>query len=352
MSKELRSEQNATVGMTVGMIEVLILQPFNYAKNMVQQQRPIQLNPMIWYRGVAANCINMGSCTMIQFAVGGELKNMLYAGSDRDLSLVEEMACGVAAGTTSALVGSPLELIMIQQQHKGGNVAVRVADIVKNPINISRGFVGAAVREALWTCGYLSIPPVARRTLMTTFPDTFDTNDKARIPAALLGGLFACYLTHPFDTIKTCMQGDLERKVYGGFLGTGKKIMADSGITGFYRGATFRYGLIASHKTTTTEDDDDDDHPNSLKTSISSFVSSNHYLDKKDLADLKNNTSHVTFHYTACPSTNYLCINRQSNLAGGCIPSSPNFNHQTTLTVSHNCVALSHSMLNVINRRL
>lgn len=211
---------------------------------MVQQQRPIELNPMVMYRGVGANCINMGSCTMIQFAVGGELKNKFAAGSDRNLTLFEEMACGIAAGTTSALVGSPLELVMIQQQRKGGNAAVRIKNILEKPINVTRGFAGAAIREALWTCGYLSIPPVARRTLMDLYPETFDTNAKARVPAAMLGGLFACYLTHPFDTMKTCMQGDIERKVYGGFFNTGQKIMAESGFTGFYRGATFRYGRM------------------------------------------------------------------------------------------------------------
>ena len=79
---------------------------------------------------------------------------------------------------------------------------------------------------------------------MENYPDTFTTNDTARVPAALLGGLFACYLTHPFDTIKTCMQGDIEREVFGTFTQTGSKIFSDSGITGFYRGATFRYGRM------------------------------------------------------------------------------------------------------------
>lgn len=231
--------------MTVGMIEVLLLQPFNYAKNMTQQQRPISLNPMVMYRGVASNCINMGSCTMIQFAIGGEMKHWM-AGGDKNkvLSLQEEMSCGVVAGSTSALVGSPLELVMIQQQRKGGNAAVRIKDILQKPVNLTRGLTGMAIREALWTCGYLSIPPVVRRTLRTNYPDTFNSDDKARVPAALLGGLFACYLTQPFDTIKTCMQGDIEREVYGSFTQTGKAIFAESGFTGFYRGATFRYGRM------------------------------------------------------------------------------------------------------------
>ena len=179
-------------------------------KNMTQIKQPISFNPVVMYKGVSANSINMGSCTMIQFAVGGRLRKVVYGmtGGDttRNLSLAEEIACGIGAGTASALVGSPLELVMIQQQkHPERSVGETIQRITSNPANIYRGFIAAAVREALWTCGYLSIPPVVRRELMTKFPDSFPTNDRARIPAALLGGLFACYLTHPFDTIKTCM---------------------------------------------------------------------------------------------------------------------------------------------------
>ena len=162
---------------------------------MVQQQRPISFSPAVMYRGVGANCINMGSCTMTQFVVGGKLKQMITGGERRRLSLLEEMASGIGAGTVSGLIGSPLELIMIQQQRKGGNTVQTIKNILKNPPDVYRGFVGCAIREALWTCGYLSIPPVVRRTLMENYPDTFTSNERARVPAALLGGLFACYLT-------------------------------------------------------------------------------------------------------------------------------------------------------------
>lgn len=244
MSTRLNEFQNATVGMTVGVIEVACLQGFNYAKNMVQQGLPLTLDPRKLYRGVGANMVNMGSCTMIQFAVGGALRRTVSGGdNEKRLTLTQEMACGIGAGTVSALAGSPLELIMIQQQRKGGNVISTIGNLA-SPALISRGFIGAAVREALWTCGYLSIPPIVRRHLLENFPDTFKTNAEARVPAALLGGLFACYLTHPFDTIKTCMQGDIERKKYGTLTETAKTIYGESKIPGFYRGATFRYGRM------------------------------------------------------------------------------------------------------------
>ena len=172
---------------------------------MVQQKQPIQVDPRVMYRGVGANMVNMGSCTMIQFAIGGKLKQMVAGEADRKLTLAQEMGCGIVAGSVSALVGSPLELIMIQQQRKGGSTAATFRSIA-NPTNFYRGLIGAAVREALWTCGYLSIPPVVRSYLMENHPEQFPDNNRARIPAALLGGLFACYLTQPADTIKTCLQ--------------------------------------------------------------------------------------------------------------------------------------------------
>jgi len=242
MSANLNELQNATVGMTVGVIEVLCLQPFNYCKNMMQQGQPLSADPRVLYRGVMANAVNMGSCTMIQFAVGGSLKKLVSGEEQRTLKMHEEMGTGIVAGVTSALVGSPLELIMIQQQRTGKG-SLETFKSIANPNNFFRGFLGAAVREGLWTCGYLSIPPIVRRNLREMYPDKFDTDNKARVPAALLGGLFACYLTQPFDTVKTCMQGDIKRKTYGTFTQTAKKISED-GFTAFYRGATFRYGRM------------------------------------------------------------------------------------------------------------
>ena len=44
--------------------------------------------------------------------------------------------------------------------------------------------------------------------------------------------------------VETCMQGDIERKTYGSFLSSAGRIYSESGIPGFYRGATFRYGRM------------------------------------------------------------------------------------------------------------
>lgn len=262
MSTKLSGLENAQVGMTMGVIEVLCFQPLNYFKNMKQQSLHISFDPRIMYRGLGANVVNMGACTMIQFAVDGSLKKLvlernhnrnimrekgggrqhLHTDNRRRLQMHEEMGIGIAAGVISAFVASPLTLIMIQQQVKGGSTIDTIRTIT-TPQHFYRGFVGVAVREGLWTCGYLSFPPVVRRTLRERYPEEFDSDAKARIPAALLGGLFACYLSHPFDTIKTCMQGDIERKTYGTFIETAK-VISKSGFGAFYRGATYRYSRM------------------------------------------------------------------------------------------------------------
>jgi len=240
MSTKLNQFENATVGMAAGAIEVATLQPLNYFKNMIQQGLPIEYSPRIWYRGVGANIVNMGSCTMVQFSVGGAAKKAILGSETRPLKAYEEMGAGVFAGVMSAFLGSPLELVMIQQQRKGSSTMGTISSIA-NPSTIGRGFVGTAVREGLWTCGYLSIPPIMRAQLRKSFPDTFDSDAKARVPASLLGGLFGCYMTHPFDTIKTCMQGDIERKKFKNLVHTARVVYGENGITGFYRGATLRY---------------------------------------------------------------------------------------------------------------
>ena len=224
------------------MIEVSLLQPINFWKNSAQQGIGFTLNPKMLYRGILPNMANMGSCTMLQFAAGGWIKKQFTGGASRALAAREELLSGLGAGMLSATFGSPLELTMIQQQRKGGSLPAVFMAILRQ--NIARGFVATAIREGMWTVGYLSIPPLIRVELMSRFPSVFDSDDKARVPGALLGALFACYLSHPVDTIKTCMQGDMERKTYGSFSETSRALYADGGVTAFYRGAAFRYGRM------------------------------------------------------------------------------------------------------------
>jgi hypothetical protein len=52
------------------------------------------------------------------------------------------------------------------------------------------------------------------------------------------------YSSHLDSCQSPSLRGDIERSVYGNFRQAAAKIYQDSGIPGFYRGATFRYGRM------------------------------------------------------------------------------------------------------------
>ena len=58
---------------------------------------------------------------------------------------------------------------------------------------------------------------------------------------ALSGAILAGTITHPMDTIKTCMQGDIERRTYTTFSGTAQQLLTEGeGYGRFFRGWSFR----------------------------------------------------------------------------------------------------------------
>ena len=54
------------------------------------------------------------------------------------------------------------------------------------------------------------------------------------------GGVLASVLSHPMDTIKTCMQGDIHGENYGSIVQTGSKLYKEGGVGAFYRGVGWR----------------------------------------------------------------------------------------------------------------
>ena len=64
---------------------------------------------------------------------------------------------------------------------------------------------------------------------------------------ALTGSVAAGFLTHPMDTIKTCMQGDVARVKYTSVLSTGKSLIAEYGVAnGLFKGFFWRVSLIST----------------------------------------------------------------------------------------------------------
>lgn len=95
----------------------------------------------------------MGLGTGFQFLINGSIKSMLTKGGEnRQLAPSEQLGAGFVAGSTSALLISPTELLMIQQQRKGGDIVNAARTVIEtNRTTIFRGMVttGASITPSV-----------------------------------------------------------------------------------------------------------------------------------------------------------------------------------------------------------
>merc|ERR1712167_489766 len=66
----------------------------------------------------------------------------------------------------------------------------------------------------------------------------------AKRSGAVASGVVAATLSHPMDTAKTCMQGDIEYKTYGGLTATIKTLHSEGGMGRFFNGWSWRTGRM------------------------------------------------------------------------------------------------------------
>jgi len=117
--RQLTTVENGLVGGVSGTLEVLIQQPTVAWKNALQEKRPFSVNPLFLYRGVGINASSIAPITAVQFAVNGALTGLIKHDDVRDW---HRLAIAATAGAASALVSTPAEIIMIQQQKSGKSV--------------------------------------------------------------------------------------------------------------------------------------------------------------------------------------------------------------------------------------
>mmetsp|Transcript_18 Transcript_18/g.27 ORF Transcript_18/g.27 Transcript_18/m.27 type:complete len:285 (-) Transcript_18:168-1022(-) len=241
--QELNASQNASVGLACGTIEVCIDQPMLYWKNAAQQNMPFTLNPRLMYRGLLASIANMASLTAIQFFGTGMIKQLIVDGEDRALTEVEEIASAFTGGAISGIVCGPLELTMIQQQRFGRNIIHTPMQIIRETglLGMGRGMLPSIMREGIFTCGYLGVTPVLERKISQNEQLSFLPKPLVQFVCSMTAGFVASGLSHPADTIKTCMQGDIQQSTYTRMTSGLRLIIHRDGFGGLYKGFIWRY---------------------------------------------------------------------------------------------------------------
>jgi hypothetical protein len=243
--RNLDEHQNFTLGLVTGVVEQTIVQPLLFWKNSFQQGVPFTLNPKIVYRGTAASCTSMAALTGIQFISSGYLQKFVAGGVGNRMTWGQEVTCAFLGGAISGPACCLLELTMIQQQRHGGSMPGTMSRIVQSsgPLGLTRGLLMSTGREAFFTAGYLGILPATQKYIREHA--TTVSPQVAQAAGTVSTGLLCGLITQPMDTAKTCMQGDIERKKYGGTLETMRKLLAEYGsVRALYRGYLWRSANI------------------------------------------------------------------------------------------------------------
>eukprot|EP00927_Polykrikos_kofoidii_P029499 TRINITY_DN25509_c0_g1_i1.p1 TRINITY_DN25509_c0_g1~~TRINITY_DN25509_c0_g1_i1.p1 ORF type:complete len:296 (+),score=32.66 TRINITY_DN25509_c0_g1_i1:57-890(+) len=240
--QELNEGENAVLGTVAASVECVVLQPTLYLKNAAQQGLPLTADPRLLYRGLgAALCSEMGQMG-VQFGCTSFM-NRLIMGKDhgtRPMTVPEELGASLLGGSLAALYTSPCELVMIQQQRFGGTLLGTPAQVFRQhgfSNGIMRGVFANMGRDGIYVCGMLGVTPILQAKIVSVYPEMHLS--VAGAWASSFSGVIAGVLSCPFDVVKTCMQGDLSREKYGGFMSTASKV-ASGGVRSLFAGVLWR----------------------------------------------------------------------------------------------------------------
>lgn len=280
----LSPRQNLVLGVAAGALCKALNYPLLNFKNRAQQGLTMQYSqllrhPRTVYRGAPMAIFNLGATTGVQFGATGFFQRKLALREHRDGSRRRSSPpqAGGTAGATAELgstaattgdatqpsaftllgssflggcvagaPGSLWELTMIQQQRHGGNLVETPLRLVREHGAgiLLRGMWLTIAREGLYSGCVLGVTPVVQRKLMETQEGL--SPSAALVPASLVGAVCSVTVTHPLDTVKTCLQGDARGEKFVGALSTTRVLLAEQGPTAFFRGYGWRLGMVST----------------------------------------------------------------------------------------------------------
>eukprot|EP00494_Astrolonche_serrata_P026486 UN26748 len=134
---------------------------------------------MGWYQGVGVQVASVAPITAIQVMINGILER-LTTGGTRNSTKIEQIINSCLAGAISSVVYCPADLTMIHQQKLNLSAINTLKHIMKThgTMRIYRGLVSTAVREAIYTCGYLGMAPVFAKLIQEQSPNTGEITDR------------------------------------------------------------------------------------------------------------------------------------------------------------------------------
>lgn len=231
----LSPTENVMVGIVGGCTETCLQMPLLTWKFAIQEGRPLPSTIGGYYRGLFAQAGSIAPITGLQVVAYGGLERIVSGGT-RDLLDSEKIALSIGAGMFSALLYSPVDLVTIHQQKLGKAPLPTVKHLYSNFgfKGLFRGFSSCAVREGIYTCGYLGLTPVFSGKFKTA--KVFESDLLCTLGGSIASGIVASIFSHPVDTIKTIIQADMEGKKFANSRVVFTDLVKNRGITSLYLG--------------------------------------------------------------------------------------------------------------------
>ena len=195
------------------------------------------------YRGLDVTLIGSIPKAGIRFGANAYFKELLKDENGK-LTSSQQFLAGVGAGTTEAILAvTPMETVKTKLIETNTNFVTGVRMILSESgvAGLYQGLTATILKQST-NQGF-------RFMAFNKYKDILSKNGERKLSAieSLLGGMMAgCFSTvcnNPFDVVKTQMQG-LNAKQYTGTIDCFKKIAAQEGVSGFYKGVVPRLGRV------------------------------------------------------------------------------------------------------------
>jgi hypothetical protein len=207
-----------------------------------QEGRPLPSTLGGYYRGVAVQAGNVAPITAVQMFLNGLFEKKVFGATDtKPLNDLEKMGAACLAGACSSVIYSPVDLTMIHQQKRSLGPVQTLQWIYQTHgvASIWRGVSAMALREGIYTAGYLGLAPVLTKRI-SEMPGREESHLGNTLIGSCVAGTVSALLTHPTDTAKTVYQADIEGVQYKSASNAAPQLYKEAGIRAFYRGGLAR----------------------------------------------------------------------------------------------------------------